>query len=213
MNKKLTDAVVTKTKPPSKPGDRIEIWDALLPGFGLRITDKGARTYFVMYRADTPEGRKQRPLKIGDAAVVDLAEARERARDALREVARGADPAEQRRPAQRQTGDTVKIVANDYLERYVRKNTRASTYRETKRIFDVDVLPLWRHRAIGSITRRDVNEPIDVIACRGAEVQANRVLARLKTFFHWAADEEAIPASPIMRMRSRRRRRRHGIAS
>jgi integrase len=205
MNKKLTDTIVTKTEPPSKPGDRIEIWDALLPGFGLRITDKGARSYFVMYRADTPDGRKQRRLKIGDAAVVDLAEARERAREALREVARGADPAEQRRPRKSGAPDSVRAVAADYLARYVEKNTRQSTYRETKRIFDVDVLPAWGHRPAGTITRRDVNELLDQIAGRGAEVQANRVLARLKTFFTWAADEEAIPASPIARMRPKTR--------
>ncbi len=205
MNKKLTDTVVTKTKPPSKPGDRIEIWDPLLPGFGLRITDKGARSYFVMYRADTPDGRKQRRLKIGDVSVVDLAEARERAREALREVARGADPAEQRLPRKSGTPDSVKAVAADYLARYVEKNTRQSTFRETKRIFDVDVLPEWGHRAIGTITRRDVNELLDKIAGRGAEVQANRVLARLKTFFTWAADEEAIPTSPIARMRPKTR--------
>jgi integrase len=201
--KKLTDTVITKTKPPAS--GRLEFWDSLLPGFGLRITDNDARSYFVMYRADTPDGRKQRRLKIGDAKVIELAEARERARDALREVARGADPAEQRLPRKSATGDSVEAVATDYLERYVRKNTRESTHRETKRIFDVDVLPVWGHRAIGSITRRDVNELLDKIAGRGAEVQANRVLARLKTFFTWAADEEAIPASPIARMKPKTR--------
>lgn len=41
-NKKLTDTVVAKTKPPAS--GRLEYWDSLLPGFGLRITDKGARS-------------------------------------------------------------------------------------------------------------------------------------------------------------------------
>ena len=47
--KKLEARVVANAKAP-KSG-RLELWDSLLPGFGLRVTDKNARTYFVMYRA------------------------------------------------------------------------------------------------------------------------------------------------------------------
>jgi integrase len=96
---------------------------------------------------------------------------------------------------------TVRAVAADYLTRHVQKNTRASTYRETKRIFDVDVLPAMGDRPIGDIARRDIGELLDRIAGRGAEVQANRTLARLKTFFGWCVDEEILAVSPIVRMK------------
>jgi integrase len=201
--KALNAKVVEHVKAP-KSG-RKELWDRLLPGFGLRVTDKNARTWFIMYRADTTEGRKQRRLKIGDAKLMDLGEARDAAREALRKVARGIDPAEEKAPARAPAADdTVRALATDYLERYVKKNTRPSTYKETKRIFDVDVLPAWGKRAIAGITRRDVGELLDKIASRGAEIQANRTLARLKTFFNWAVDEEAIPVSPVVRMKPNR---------
>src|SRR5450631_1397689 len=106
MRKKLTDTVIN-TKPP-KVG-RLEFWDTHLPGFGLRITEKGARSYFVMYRVDRPGGRQLRRLKIGDAEVIKLAEAREDAREKLRQVARGVDPAEQR-PAPSTAPDTFRAV-------------------------------------------------------------------------------------------------------
>src|SRR5687767_7104093 len=42
---------------------RVDYWDEDTPGFGLRISDKGSRTWMVMYRVKG-EGR-QRRLKIG----------------------------------------------------------------------------------------------------------------------------------------------------
>ena len=175
---KLDAKMVANRKAP-KSG-RLELWDALLPGFGLRITEKNARTWFVMYRA--PEDRKQRRLKIGDAVIMSLGEAREAARDALRKVAHGVDPAE-KSPVKVKVVGNLRAVATDYLERYVKKNTRSGTFKETKRTFDVDVLPVWGSRPIGSITRRDAGELLDTIAGRGAEVQANRTLNSSQDFF------------------------------
>jgi integrase len=195
---KLTDKLVSNAKAPKS--DRLELWDSLLPGFGLRITDKDARSWFVMYRAG--EKRKQRRLKIGDGRIMRLGEARETARDALRKVAHGIDPAQDKSSTTNlAAGGTVPAVAADYLERYVKKHTRPGTFKETKRTFDVDVLPAWGTRPIGSITRRDVGALLDAIAGRGAAVQANRTLTRLKTFFRWLTDEEVIAESPIARMK------------
>jgi integrase len=87
------------------------------------------------------------------------------------------------------------------LERYVAKNTRESTGKETRRTFDVDVLPAWGLRPVSSITRRDAGELLEAIAKRGASVLANRTLSRLKTFFSWCIDEEVIATSPVERMK------------
>lgn len=200
--KKLTDRSITVKAPAS---GRIELWDSLLPGFGLRVSAGDSRTYFVMYRANTAKGRVQRRLKIGDAKVIDLGPARDLARAALEKATRGIDPAQEKRPLLAAAGDTVQDVATDYLERYAKKNTRASSYKETKRIFDVDVLPAWGARPIKDIARHDVNVLLDRIAGRGAEVQANRTLARLKTFFTWAVDEEILTVSPVARMKPKTR--------
>jgi integrase len=193
---KLNPKLVSSAKPP-KSG-RLELWDRLVPGLALRVTDKDARTYCIMYRV----GRKQRRLKIGDARIMGLAEAREVAREALGKVAQGVDPAQDRSPATNHVAaGTVRAVAADYLERYARKHTRPGTYKETARTFEVDVLPVWGTRPIGSITRRDVGALLDAIAGRGAAIQANRTLTRLKTFFRWLVDEEVIATSPAARIK------------
>ena len=44
-------------------------------------------------------------------------------------------------------------------------------------------------------------ELLDGITDRGAPVQANRTLARLRTLFNWALDREIITTSPFARMK------------
>jgi integrase len=207
MQKKLDDRTVRNLKP--APSGRLEIWDRLLPGFGLRITPNDARTYFVMYRTGFGEGRKQRRYRIGDAKLMSLGEAREAARKVLGKVEKGVDPAAERVSVQgvQATPDSFAAVATAYLDRYVKKNCRPSTYRETARIFNVDLIPAWGARAVTSISRRDVEAMLDGIAGRGAEVQANRVLARLRTFFNWTVDREHLATSPVQRMKPPTRER------
>jgi integrase len=207
MQKKLDDRTIRSLKPP--PSGRLEIWDKLLPGFGVRITENDARTYFVMYRVGFGEGRKQRRYRLGDAKLMTLAEARDAARTALNKVERGIDPAADGASVQgvRVAPDRFAAAADSYLAKYVKKNTRPSTYRETQRIFSVDLIPVWGARPVAGIRRPDVEAVLDGIAARGAEVQANRVLARLRTFFNWAVDKEYLPSSPVSRMKPPTRER------
>jgi hypothetical protein len=127
MQKKLDDRTVRNLKAPSS--GRLEIWDKLLPGFGVRVTENDARTWFIMYRIGFGDGRKQRRYRIGDAKFMNLSEAREAARQALGKVERGIDPAGSRGHVQGApvNPDSFAAVAHAYLERYVKKHTRAST--------------------------------------------------------------------------------------
>src|SRR5262249_21241336 len=97
--------------------------------------------------------------------------------------------------------DTFSAVAERYVERYARKNTKATTWKELKRQLEVDVFPKWANRSIRSLTRHDATALLEGIADRGSPVQANRTLARLKTLFKWALDEEVISTDPTARVR------------
>jgi hypothetical protein len=83
----LTDRTVRALKPPST--GRLDVWDEDYPGFGLRISAEGRRTWILMYRM----GKKLRRLTLGRFPTLGLAAAREKATDALREVGKGQDPA------------------------------------------------------------------------------------------------------------------------
>lgn len=124
---------------------------------------------------------------------------------------KGLNPVEERRNAAREAfgaeekaqASTFSAVVERYMSAYVEKNTRPATIKETRRILDRDVKPRWGHRQIASITRQDIGGLLDEIAERGAMVQANRTLARLKTLFRWALDEDIIASDPTSRVRRR----------
>jgi integrase len=196
--RKLTDLFVERAKPP--PHGRIEYFDAAFPGLALRITDNGGKSWCAFYRF---KGRLRR-FTIGRYPAIKPAQARREAAAALERVREGVDPAEEKQ-AQREMRtpetDTFGAVALDYLERHHRKNSRESTYLEAKRDIERNILPKWRNRPIASISRRDVLDLIDGIIARGAEVQANRTLARLRALFNWAIEKDRVAVSPVARMK------------
>jgi integrase len=132
------------------------------------------------------------------------ADARRLAQAALDRVRSGIDPTEEKRARREQRApeaDTFAAVLEDYLEQYLRRNRRESTYAEAKRCLEHDALPKWRQRPIATVNRRDAIDLIDEIVTRGASVQANRTLAWLRALFNWAVDKERLAASPIARMK------------
>jgi Arm DNA-binding domain len=196
--RKLTDLFVERAKPPVR--GRIEYFDAAFPGLALRITDNGGKSWCAFYRF---KGRLRR-FTIGSYPAIKPAQARREATAALERVRGGVDPAEEkraRREMRTPDTDTFGVLAHDYLERHHRKNSRESTFREAKRDIERNVLPKWRSRPIASISRRDVLDLIDGIIARGAEVQANRTLARLRALFNWAIEKDRVAASPVARMK------------
>jgi integrase len=201
---KLTQPAVEKLKAP--PMGRIEYWDNQLPGFGLRISETGRKTWVVMYRV---RGKLVRET-LGTAAVIpNVADARSRARESLQKAQAGVNPVEERRGSERaakvaaeRTPKSFGAGVDLYLTRYAERNTKPSTYKETKRVLEHDVKLAWDNRSIGEITRRDVIGLLDGIVDRGAAVQANRTFAVLRRFFNWTVEREIIPSSPLSGLRS-----------
>lgn len=197
----LTQRAVEAFRPPAQ--GRIEYFDKMLPGFGLRISDAGRKTWFVMYRV---RGRKVRETIGTIAAIPNVGDARQRARESIELAQRGVHPAEAREEAaaaEAARSITFGTVADRYLAEYVERNNRPSTIREVRRMLNRDVKPQWGERPIRDISRQDVNDLLDTIADRGALLQANRALACLKTLFSWALDNELANADPTARVRKR----------
>lgn len=191
--RKLTDLFVERAKPPAR--GRVEYFDASFPGLALRVTETGGKSWCVFYRF---HGRLRR-YTIGTYPAIKPAQARREAQAALEKVRQGIDPVEDKRARRDQRtpeSETFGAVARDYLDLHHKRNSRESTFSEAKRDFEKHAIVAWGKRPIASITRRDVIDLIDRIVQRGAEVQANRTLARLRAMFNWALAKDRVAVSP-----------------
>ena len=83
---KLTVRTLESIRPP-KSG-RLELFDEDLPGFCIRVTSKNRRSACVFYRV----GARLRRATLGTLPPLTLADARQLAREALRDAALGEDP-------------------------------------------------------------------------------------------------------------------------
>jgi integrase len=189
----LTAVAVERLKPPLT--GRVEYWDAALPGFGLRITEHGKRSWVLMTRL---RGQLLR-YTIGSYPKTGLAKARELARSALHLVAEGKDPRDERKRRDEQKPGTFAHVAAAFLERGATQKAGARWASEQARIIHRELIPRWGTRPITAVTRRDVIETLDRIAKR-APVQANRTLAVVQRLFAWAVNSELAPGSPCVRL-------------
>src|SRR5579862_8633528 len=109
----LTQRAVEALNPPRT--GRVEYFDRTLPGFGLRISDAGRKTWFVMYRV---RGRKVRETIGTIATIPNVGDARQRARESIELAQRGVHPAEAREEAEAAAAArsvTFTTVADRYL--------------------------------------------------------------------------------------------------
>ncbi|WP_017960029.1 tyrosine-type recombinase/integrase [Rhizobium leguminosarum] len=197
MAKALTVKAIEALKPQNV---RQEIPDGGLSGLYIIVQPSGALSWAIRYRFD---GRPKK-FTVGAYPAYGLAQAREAASKALREVSEGRDPATEkvlRRAIQKEAEEgaaskLVKDVLDDFVKRHVEVKNRPSTINENKRIIEAYIKPKWGNRHIASITRADASKLIDDVAAR-APVMANRVLALLRKFFNWCVDRDILDASPM----------------
>jgi integrase len=186
--KKLTQLTVDALSPPA--AGRREVFDSQLPGFGLRISKTGARSYILMTRL---KGGKQVRLTLGSTETYPKVEkARERARDILQAVARGEDPTAKPEPAK--PVDTVKAVADNFIIRYAKPKNRS--WKGTEALLANHVLPEWGARDVRTIKRAEVRDLLDKLADGGMGAGVNRVLASIRKMFGWAVERDYLEASP-----------------
>jgi integrase len=187
---KLTATYVEKMKPPVS---RIEVPDAVLPGFYLVLQPSGHKSYAIRYR----HAGRTRKLTLGTTAVLPLALARERGREALQAVAAGRDPAIERKEARAGHHDLVRHVAAQFVERHVRK-LRPESVASAERMVNSYIVPAIGNRRIQAVTRRDIVELLDGILDAGKPVTANRALAVANKLFNWAVERSIIETSPCI---------------
>jgi integrase len=178
----LSDLTVKRVKPPAK--GQVDIFDAGYPGFALRVSYGGGKSWVYFYRV---AGRLRR-RSLGTYPAVTLAEARQLWRDAKHQVSLGRDPG-----WHRASDLNFESVAREWLKR---DQADKRSLKEVTRVIERELIPEWGQRSIQDIRRHDILVLSDRIADRGATTMARRVIAYVHRLFRWAKSRDLIEANP-----------------
>ena len=187
-----------------KPGPaRREVPDGLVRGLYFVLQPSGAASWAVRYR----HLGASRKLTLGSYPAVDLRTARDLASSALIAVAKGDDPAAERKQSKlnggdRTSRDLIENVCAEYIDRQAKPNTREASWREVERILKREIVSQWSGRRLGDITRADIHQLLDSIVDRGATILANRTLAALRRVCNWAVGLGIVASSPCDRIKA-----------
>ena len=184
MAKVLTSLFVAGVKPKA---NRTEYLDAALPGFVLRVTPEGKKSFSYRYRS--PVDRKQKRLTWAYPAF-SLSEARTEAEGAVRAVGRKEDP---QAKAEIDVPETVGELCTKYVEQRLKKHVRK--WKAAEGEIENHIRPKLGTTRLDKITKGHVRQLIAGIAPK-YPVAANRILSRLRAVFNWGMEEDLCEVDP-----------------
>lgn len=158
-------------------------------GLYLMLPKRGEPYWMLRY---TLAG-KRRELTLAKSVELSLAEARERAVEAQKEIRSGIDPIEERKREGRITLRTVSDLFEDW---YLDLEKRLKHPRIPKRIFLREVSPSIGGIPIGDVTPMDVRAIIKKVAGSDRPTIANDTLMYLKQLFNHAIKLGLIKYNP-----------------
>jgi integrase len=179
---RLTELFVRKARPRNRA---YLVWDEQQHGLALRVQPTGHRSWSFIY------SRHGRPrwLHLGNAAAIAISDARTMAAEAALAVAKGDDPAADRK-AERGAG-TFAELATKYVEQHAKKHNKS--WEQAAALVAKHALPRLGKLQAGSITRADINQ---MMARIKAPIVANQTLAAVSAIFSWGIREEIVTATP-----------------
>jgi integrase len=181
---RLTKSRVDGLWPP-EAGHRV-YWDDRLVGFGVRVSARGRRSYFIQSRL--PNGR-QISVTLGAHGQMTCEQARDLATQMLAKARAGIDPADERRAARRAEHDrraapTMNELAERYLTEHAEQKKRPGSIRADKSLLKTIVLPALGRKRVADVTPADIERLHR--AHRQSPYAANRALALLSKIFSLA---------------------------
>jgi integrase len=194
---KLTQRRIETLECPAGKKD-ILVFDDEQTGLGVRVTSGGGKSFLAQYRH---AGEKRR-IPLGSCTAISLASARDAVRTILGDVAKGRDPAGERKEAARQG---KRKAANEALtlaalleqwealrlagkrERYAAEAVRAVRVAFEKR------LPL----PAADLDRATIVRVLDALAKDGKAAMASRTAAYGRACYQWAIKRGSLETNPF----------------
>jgi integrase len=187
---KLTSTTVRTLAVPRGKSEAI-FFDDDVPGFGLRLRERGSRTFVFQYKL----GTKQRRMALGAATALGVSKVRETAERLHARVKLGEDPASDKAEAKASAARTFKTIATEYLEQQ-QKRLRERTYPDLER-------HLLKHShalhelQLAKVSRADIGSVHTFVTKNSGGPTANRVRASLSGFFTWAMEKGFADTNPV----------------
>ena len=190
LGSNLTDLTIRSLAAPL--GNRIEVWDSKIPGFGVRVSPIGTKTFVLFYHFN---GRKIRQ-SLGRFPHIKLAEARAKAHAILGQVSDGTDP------RQHDTHSSNKLrfehVVEEFIAKHCAVHNRKSTAKETARLLRVRFARQWAARDIRQIGRRDIVAILDDAMNSNTPSAANHAFSAVSKLFSWCVARGIIETNPCL---------------
>lgn len=188
---RLSKSVIDAMEIPSAGQAVIIYRDTLLPGFGVRITANGVRTYIVEKRL---KGRSKR-ISIGRHGVLTVDQGRKKAQQLLAEISVGEDPLAKRR-AERLQGITLNEAAEAYLT--ARKSLKERSIADYRRHLEKS-FGEWQGTSLSRITREMVSKRHTSLGAK-SPAQADQAMRFLRAVFNYAQSAYTDPnGDPLIR--------------
>ena len=183
---RITKRVVDSLK--IKPSE-YAVWDATMPGFGVRVRPTGAMSYIVVYRAGSGRGAPYRRYTIGTIGKITPEKARLRAKNILGAVAHGKDPAGEK--TSERGAPTVAELADRFMAEHIEPKRKPGTTTFYRDILNRIVKPELGTTKADKVMRAAVVKVHGKL--RATPFQDNRMIAVVGSMYAFAARIGAVP--------------------
>lgn len=143
---RLTDKYLKALEPEAQ---RFTVWDEEIPGFGIRVSPEGRKSWVFQYRV---RRAGQGKLTFGVWPEVPAAGARQKASVYRALVTQGQDPAVERRAS-----FTVTELARVFRETYAPSRLKPATLRSYGICLDQHILPKFGKRTVAALSHPEVS--------------------------------------------------------
>jgi integrase len=184
------------------PGKRdMLIFDDEQRGLGIRVTATGGKTYLAQYAR---HGQKRR-IPLGSCSAVSLAKARDAVRGIMGDVARGIDPADERKKAaavarQKAAHDALTLAAlmSDWQALHLASKRPAYAQEAVRALRNA--FQRYLDLPAADLSRAAVVKTLDTMARNGSAAMAARTAAYGKAAYGWAVKRGAISTNPFVNL-------------
>jgi len=190
ITKSFVDKVEIPRPKPDQTSTQDFYRDEAIPGFGLRVTSGGAKSFIIEKRVN---GRVKR-ITLGRYGNLTVEQARTEAMKILGKVATGGDPVAEKRERYARSVSLLQVF-NDYLK--TRKDLKESTINDYTKIMQTSFED-WLQKPIAEITKDMVERKHRDLGKR-SEARANNSMRVLRALINHAMSKyEDAKGNPIM---------------